>query len=380
MAENTDPNDFEALARRYWGMWGDAMREAGTRAGMGSPMDGYRDALDAWTRSASGARPDFDGVLANFNRQGKAWLAQMQQVAAQFAGRDHSASEIAAAWRQALGPAANPFASLFSGMDGAGMLPLEQWQGAAESWLQGTRHQVADWLGMPAFGFAREHQERLQAIGKAQLRLQEAFAEYQQMMAGAGQDAYARFEAKLAEREEPGRQLASVRALFDLWVEAAEEAYAKVALSTEYRHAYGALVNAQMELRAGQQAIVEQAGSALGLPGRTELDSAHRKLAELERQLRRLQRQGEAASPGAEARGPRPAAAKPAAKAPVQRAASKNVSPAKGASGKAAAAKAAAGKPPKPPKPPASPARRSATRPTRTTGVKPASAPTRRKR
>ena len=380
MAENTDPNDFEALARRYWGMWGDAMREAGTRAGVGSPIDGYRDALDAWTRSASGARPDIDGVLANFNGQGKAWLAQMQQVAAQFAGRDHSAGDIAAAWRQALGPAANPFASLFSGMDGAGMLPLEQWQGAAESWLQGARHQAADWLGMPAFGVAREHQERLQAVGKAQLRLQDAFAQYQQMMAGAGQDAFARFEAKLAEREEPGRQLGSVRALFDLWVEAAEEAYAKVALSTEYRHAYGALVNAQMELRAGQQAIVEQAGSALGLPGRTELDSAHRKLAELERQLRRLQRQGEVASPGAEARGPRPAAAKPAAKAPVQRAASKNVSPAKGASGKAAAAKAAAGKPPKPPKPPASPARRSATRPTRTTGVKPASAPTRRKR
>ena len=146
MAENTDPNDFEALARRYWGMWGDAMREAGTRAGVGSPIDGYRDALDDWTRSASGARPDFDGVLANFNGQGKAWLAQMQQVAAQFAGRDHSAGDIAAAWRQALGPAANPFASLFSGMDGAGMLPLEQWQGAAESWLQGARHQAADWL------------------------------------------------------------------------------------------------------------------------------------------------------------------------------------------------------------------------------------------
>lgn len=294
MDENTDPNDFEALARRYWSMWGDAMRDAG--AGAGSPKDGYREALDAWMRSATGARADFDGVLANVNRQGKAWLAQMQQLAAQFAGRDHSAADIAAAWRRALGPAAHPFTELFNGMDGAGMLPMDQWQGAAESWLQGTRNQAVEWLGLPTFGFAREHQERLQAVGKAQLRMHEAFARYNQLMAGAGQDAYARFEAKLAEREEPGRQLGSVRALFDLWVEAAEEAYARMALSTDYRHAYGELVNAQMQLRARQQAIVEQAARALGLPGRTELDSAHRKLAELERQLRRLQRQGKAAA------------------------------------------------------------------------------------
>ena len=63
-------------------------------------------------------------------------------------------------------------------------------------------------------------------------------------MAKTSQDAYARFESKLAEREEPGRQLGSVRALFDLWVDAAEEAYAASALSLEYRKAYGELVNA----------------------------------------------------------------------------------------------------------------------------------------
>ena len=292
MADTIDPGDFEALARRYWGTWGEALRAQGD--GMASPTAGYGEVLDAWMRNASGVRPDFDATLEHVNHQGKAWWAQMQQVAAQFAGREHSAGEIAAAWRKALGPEANPFARLFSGMDGAGMLPMDQWQGVVASWQQGARHQAAEWLGLPAFGFTREHQERLQAIGKAQLRMQEALARYQQLMAGAGQEAFARFEAKLAEREEPGRQLASVRALFDLWVDAAEEAYAKIALSPDYRHAYGELVNAQMQLRAGQQALAEQAMTALGLPGRAELDSAHRKIAELERQLRRLQRRGEA--------------------------------------------------------------------------------------
>ena len=344
MADNTDGGDFEALARRYWGMWGDAMREAG---GATPGFDGYRDALDAWVRAASGGRPAFDGVLENFNRQGKAWLAQMQQVAAQFAGREHSAQDIAAAWRNALGPASNPFADLFKGMDGAGMLPMGQWQGSAESWLQGLRSEAGTLLGLPTFGFAREHQERLQAVGQAQLRWQEAFARYNLLMAQTGQDAFARFETKLAEREEPGRQLGSVRALFDLWVDAAEEAYAQTALSTEYRHAYGELVNAQMQLRANQHAIAEQAANALGLPGRTELDSAHRKIAELERQMRRMQRAAEgspapatqpAATPVRTApskSAPRPAVKAAPVKPPAKKTAAKK--PATKAAGKAGA-------------------------------------------
>ena len=172
---------------------------------------------------------------------------------------------------------------------------------------------------MPAFGFAREHQERLQAQAQAQLRWQDALSAYNTLMATTSQDAYARFESKLAEREEPGRQLGSVRALFDLWVDAAEEAYADTALSTEYRKAYGELVNAQMQLRATTQAIAEQTANILGMPSRTELDSAHRKIAELERQLRRMQRKadgGDAAPAPKQASKPAPArkAAKPATK------------------------------------------------------------------
>jgi hypothetical protein len=79
--------------------------------------------------------------------------------------------------------------------------------------------------------------------------------------------------------------------LFDLWIDAAEEAYAEVALSEEFRHAWGALVNAQMRLRAGVQKEVEAASGLFGVPTRTEMDAAHRKIAELERELRRMRSQ-----------------------------------------------------------------------------------------
>ena len=327
MAGMKGPEDFEALARQYWGMWGEAMRGAMPQADAG--MDGFRAALDAWTGAVSGDGQDVNAVMENFNRQSKQWYAGMQQVAAQFAGREHSAGDVVEAWRQALGASANPFQDLFRGMDGFGMEGIDRWSQAAAPWLQGMRADAGNLLGLPAFGFTREHQERAQALAQAQLRWQDAFAGYNRLMATTGQDAFSRFEAKLIEREEPGRQLNSVRALFDLWVDAAEEAYAQTALSIEYRHAYGELVNAQMQLRSRLQAIVEQSAALLGLPGRTELDSAHRKLAELERELRRMQRRADkdsAKEPPAASKPPAGKTAAPAKKA-AKRAPASNAAP-----------------------------------------------------
>ncbi len=316
-------NDFDAIARQYWGMWGDAMRGAAPKSAADVGMQGFQDAIKAWTGQVGGAGPGFDNVLGHFGRQNGDWFAQMQQVAAQFAGRDNSAKDIANAWKQALGGAgANPFEALLGGMRGPGLEGFEQWSEAAKPFLRGMGAEASNALNMPTFGFTREHQERLQALAQALLNFQDTLSAYNALMGDVSKDAYSRFETKLVEREEPGRQLGSARALFDLWIDAAEEAFAESALSPEYRKVYGAMVNAQMKLRSGVQGMAEQAADTLGMPGRTELDSAHRKIAELERQLRRMQRsQAEAA----ETEDAKPAAARTAAAAsmPASKPASK---------------------------------------------------------
>src|SRR3546814_18819508 len=106
-------------------------------------------------------------------------------------------------------------------------------------------------------------------------------------MQEATRDAFGLFEDKLAECEEPGRQIQSARALFDLWADAAEDAYAKSALSHEIREVYGTLVDAQMRLRGGVLREVEQASALFAMPKRTTLDRAPRQLVELERPTRR---------------------------------------------------------------------------------------------
>jgi|UPI0004B51146 class III poly(R)-hydroxyalkanoic acid synthase PhaE subunit len=314
--------DFERLARQYWAAWGDALRGAMPDAGQ-IGAHAWHEAIDWWTRYAHGGRQDVNDALQRFGAQAREWFARMQQVAAQFAGREADASDIARAWKQALGASgASPFPELLRSMRGQGLAGLDQWVEDAKPWLDAVRNEGMSWLRIPAFGAGREHQERLQALARALVEYDEATSAYNALLLKATEHAFVRFEDKLAERAAPGKQIESTRALFDLWIDAAEEAYAQIALSPEFRTAYGRLVDAQMRVRAGVHAQVEQACASLGMPTRAEVDSAHRKIVELERALRRLRDavgDGQAASAAgsggiAGASSGRQAAKKPAAK------------------------------------------------------------------
>lgn len=143
-------------------------------------------------------------------------------------------------------------------------------------------------LGAAPLGLMREHQQRWQAFAQAQIDLQAVMERYNTLMQKVQREGMGRFEAKLRAHSEPGKQLASARALFDLWIDASEEAFAQIALGPEYRHVYGELVNAQMRVRQCGMAIVEEQLKALGLPSRTELDSNHKRTHELSREVRAL--------------------------------------------------------------------------------------------
>mgnify|MGYP001809535163 FL=1 len=143
-------------------------------------------------------------------------------------------------------------------------------------------------LGAAPLGLMREHQQRWQAFAQAQIDLQAVMERYSTLMQKVQREGMGRFETKLHAHSEPGKQLASARALFDLWVDASEEAFAQIALSPEYRHVYGELVNAQMRVRQCGMAIVEEQLKAVGLPSRTELDSNHKRTHELSREVRAL--------------------------------------------------------------------------------------------
>jgi class III poly(R)-hydroxyalkanoic acid synthase PhaE subunit len=310
------------------------MGNTSTPAAASAP--GWQQAVDWWSQLLPGGSAQVNDTVERFNRQARDWFGQMQQVAAQFAGRDHNPADITQAWRQALGAhgSVNPFADIFRAMQGQGQHGVEGWIEQAKPYLDALQHQSARWLHLPAFGPAREHQERWQKLAQAQQECQHQQNEYNALMMKAAQRAFEIFEEQLTTRTEPGHRIDSARALFDLWIDAAEQAYAEAALSPEFRKVYGALTNAQMRLRLAVQQEVEQVCGLFGMPTRTEVDSAHRKIAELERALRRMRGAAPANAQTASARksarrptaveaaAPNADAVKPAAPAePVKRAA-----------------------------------------------------------
>jgi class III poly(R)-hydroxyalkanoic acid synthase PhaE subunit len=282
--------DWQALQQQYWSAWQDATRAATGRPDTATP---WHEGLEQWSRlfGDSGKQNETaDRLLGS----AKAYVSLMQSMLAAAAGKDAGAG-VQAAWSNALrngfnipgidaGMMNNPLASMLRDLRGPGAQGLGELPQAFAPFLAQAKSEGMSWLNAPAFGYAREHQERMQKAAVAFAEFQDAVGKYNALILKSSQRSFEIFEDKLGSRGEPGRQIDSLRGLYDLWVDAAEEAYAEIALSDEFRTVYGDLVNAQMRVRSHVQAEVERLGGELGMPTRSELNSVHKRLHELRRQ------------------------------------------------------------------------------------------------
>ena len=287
-------NDWQAMSQRYWDAWNDATRKAFDGAAApaaGAASASWQQGLEQWSR-LFGQQPAQNEVVERLLNGAKSYFALMQSFAAKSVGEAGKLD--AQAWTDTLResfnfPGAdaalfdNPLARALREIAGQGAKGFEQMMESVAPFTQELRGM----LGMPAFGYLREHQEHYQKLAQAMLDYQEQTNRYNALIARASHRGFELFEDKLAERGEPGRQVESVRALYDLWVDAAEEAYAEIALSPEFREVYGALVNAQMRVRQHVQQEVERVAIDLGMPTRTEIDSIGKRLHETRRELKR---------------------------------------------------------------------------------------------
>ena len=287
--------DLEGLARRFWDTWREALQRTmpgadWRQAASSSPLGASAGAMPWGDPSqwwAQAAQPPGADALQRFQTMAAPWLAQIQRVAAGFAGRDATPEAIVGAWREAMG--ANPLGQMFGSLQGQGIEGWDAWLQRLQPWLDaaGAQGGGRDAFSLPTFGLMREHQERWQQLGRAFAGYQASQQDYQGLLLQASTAAFVIFERKLGARD-PATPIETPRALFDLWIDAAEEAYADIALSPAFRKAYAEMVAGQMRLRQAVQREVEQACRVLDLPTRTELDGAHRKIADLERALRRM--------------------------------------------------------------------------------------------
>jgi class III poly(R)-hydroxyalkanoic acid synthase PhaE subunit len=138
---------------------------------------------------------------------------------------------------------------------------------------------------LPAVGLAREQTLAWREVAAAQAACLRLESELRAVLTRVQSDALTLLEQRVSERRAAGRQVGSMRELYDLWVECGEQLYAKVAHSDEYCRLQGEVANAATHLRACQQRVIEHGLRHFDLPTRSELNTLHRQVRELREKL-----------------------------------------------------------------------------------------------
>jgi hypothetical protein len=273
--------DYQEMMRKSWEAFAAQMQQPFAAPGADEAQ------RSSSTRSAS-ANITLDHAMAGLKSYGD-WL---QGAAASVASPQND-------WREQMqrlfGGASQPFSHGFAGADPlAAKTFVEQWQ----AWLNGQQKAGASGPKTPGsadggFGFSPGQNAQQQALADAVARHLEALQRYQALMQRSNVQAIEKMQARLSQLGAPGQQIESLKVLYDLWVDCAEEAYAEIALSDEFREAYGDMVNSQIRVRQLQQEQTDYLCQQLGIPTRSELSSLGERL----HALRREMRQGSSAAP-----------------------------------------------------------------------------------
>lgn len=293
MADTPNPNwmnQWQALARQYANEWQNPAQSTPAASQAHAPIPGF----EQWSRLMSPGAGSQGETIERLVDSTKSYAAYMQSLFATASSHPHGGN---LPWGNAFAQGfANPSASasLFEHpaarawreMAAQGGPDFASFASALQAPPTADLSELKAWLKLPTFGSSREQQEHYQKTAVAAVEYQEQTNRYNALMMKASQRGFELFEGKLAEREQPGRQVESLRALYDLWVDAAEEGYAEVAMSAEFREVYGALVNAKMRVRSLFQHEVERVCTEVGMPTRSEVNSIGERLQALRREVR----------------------------------------------------------------------------------------------
>lgn len=269
--------DYQAMAQQSWDAWTRYLQQqtaSSTPFGASAPPFGSAGTGDDFMARSMAALKGYgdwlQGAVSSGLGQGPTdWQQSLQQLFSTLGGQ--------------------PFAHAFASIDSEAAKSFAQlWQG----WMQSNPPSFGfggakfDVEHMAAFGYTRERQRLQQALATAMQDYAEWAGKYQSLIQRANTEGFERLQAKLADFTDSSKQIESLKALYDLWVDAAEEAYAQIALSEEFRHAYGEMVNAQGRVRQLQQQQLDALCRDMGLPTRSEVNALGKRMHELRREVR----------------------------------------------------------------------------------------------
>ncbi len=162
------------------------------------------------------------------------------------------------------------------------------------------QEQFEKFIDAPGVGPDREAQERFKKDARLWMNYQTALAEYNTAHQQVGKDTIERLTEKMIELSNEGTTIESMRAVYDVWVDCAEEAYAEFAMSEEYQNVYANLVNSMMAVKQAFRDRVNETAKSMGLPTQSGFDTVLERMQVMRRELRQIKKQGSGGSSNAD--------------------------------------------------------------------------------
>ncbi|MGZ8217420.1 class III poly(R)-hydroxyalkanoic acid synthase subunit PhaE [Methylomagnum sp.] len=316
-------NDWTALwgdaQQKYWQSWMDISRQgSGPFVGKKEePSNPWAQGFDTWAKLATGAMPtesrDWATKLADANRG----YLQMGETLWKTLSTGQAAPSNPEAWWQAVNQGIQQMQDGFATGVGAGKdpwagfatfwgMPMDNWRRvySACSAMPGDMEKVfrsfsqpgeppeaalSRLFAIPNLGYTREWQDEVKEWQRLWLEHGQAARDYGQVLAGIASKASEILGKKLYDLSAEAKTPETLRDFYNLWVDCGEEAYADAATTAEFTRGQAHLVNTLMAVKRQEQKMIDEVLGGLNMPTRRELDTSHRRLHQLQRQVWRLQ-------------------------------------------------------------------------------------------
>ncbi len=301
----------------YWKAWSD-MAQSGMKAPemaqMQMPKMPWTEGLDQWWKTVSHmAPPDGRAMFDKLMDASRGYFAMAEKFT-QSAGKKPGLDTLNSIFEQAQ----KGWQDLLSGAttqrpkDTMAFwdLPLDTWQRFAANIVpmpgdftqafhpdsthrhaEAVRGQVNNFLSIPAVGYTRESQEQSQSLVRLMGDYAAAMQAYQAAFGNLAMETGQEFQAAVQAMAQKGESLDSLRAIYDMWVDMSETAYARFVMTEKYQALYGNLVNSLMAVKQQGARMVDQSLEAMHMPTHAEIDTLQFRQQEQRRENLRLRKE-----------------------------------------------------------------------------------------
>lgn len=298
------------LQQQYWEMWlnlAQQLIETSTAQGHQSQHP-WREMLDLyWQTLEPSFAPEVRVIVRKFIDQGKnfsqfnnALLEAVQNSA------NSEQPHLFNTWQANFGDMYNNFAKFLTEKGS----PLNVWQLLHSNWWRmmmftvpmspinfesidgGFKENFEKLLTLPTWGYTREWQHKWQEGIKHWRTFQTAQQEYSEVLNKISLRSVELLREKageFAKNLETPTTPKNMRAIYDLWVECGEQAYAEFVRTEEYIQAHANVINSLMACKHYEQEMTDELLSALNMPTRRELDTFSLRMQQMRRELKILQ-------------------------------------------------------------------------------------------